>query len=357
MNSLKFEKFEMKYGYSLPEDFKNFMLKYGGDVQFGSCRFEYPENIIKNLLRIPGEMDFHLVPFGDIGNGDYYCFYRYGYEADDYYVGIWLYETRNFVILSSSFKSFMYKCLLDDYLSTVIPEDDVSDDAEGYLSNEESIERCKILADEFGFDLSKVEKIKNEYDYHKLMADYDNKSLQSLCFLGKSLLKRKDLRGLNYFDNAIEECSFYTAPFYLKGKSLSNIGNDGSRYYIRALKTSLVLTGYSYWEEDFLDIPEDVHREMALLVDRLMSNSDDYFERCIYNGEDPYDIEFRFELAQKYAALKNYKLSMMEYNNAIFCCKEKETEREILKCALHDAREGGLYYLTEILEHDIRGLR
>lgn len=232
MNKVRFEKFEMKYGSYLPEDFKKFMLKFGGDTQFGSCRFEYPENIINNLIRIPGKMDFHLIPFGDIGNGDYYCFYKYGSVADEYYIGIWLHETRNFVILTSNFRSFIYKCLLDDYLSTLIPNDSLSE-SENAISCEESLLRCRLLSEEYNFDLNKVKNMKNEYDYHKFMIEYDSKAIQSLCFVGKSLIKKKDPKGFNILENVINYCWFYTAPYYLIGKALYNLGKDCNAYFKR----------------------------------------------------------------------------------------------------------------------------
>nr|WP_279233012.1 SMI1/KNR4 family protein [Fonticella tunisiensis] len=346
----------MKYGYFFPVEFKNFMYKYGGDTQFGSCRFEYPENIISNLLRVPGYMDFHLIPFGDVGNGDYYCFYRYGSNINDYFVGIWLHETRNFVILASNFKSFMYKCLLDDYLSTVIPNEDISD-IEYAEASAESIERCRVLSEEFGFDFEKVKNMKSEFDYHRLMIEYDEKALQSLCFMGKELLKKKDIRGFDILDSAKDICYFYTAPYYLAGKTLLNIGRGGREYLKKALKTSLVCTGYSYWQEDYLEIPEGVHREVALLLDRYLENSDDYFERELYRGRDPYDYELRYEMAKYYMRKRNYDWAMIEYNNAIFCSEDKKISKAILKEALVDAKEAGMHYLINIIEHDIRILR
>jgi hypothetical protein len=356
MSRLRFEKFEMKYGYYLPDDFKEFIYKYGGDAQFGSCRFDFPDNIINNIIRLPWEMDFHLIPFGDVGNGDYYCFYRFGPEVKDIYVGIWLHETRNFVILASSFKSFLYKCLLDDFLSTVVPNDELSveDAATTYI---ESIERCRELSAEFQFDFDKVKNMKDEFDYHRLMVEYDEKAIQSLCFIGKTLLKRKDIRGFDFLQKAKSICTYYTAPYYLIGKSLFNIGRDSKGYFLKALKTSLVLTGYSYWEEDYLEIPEDLHREITLIVDKHLIEYDDFLYKSIYAGRDPYSVDLRLELAEKYIHDKNYSMAMMEYNNALFCCEDKAAAKDILKLALLKAKEGGLSYLTGIIEHDIKILR
>ena len=64
--------------------------------------------MISNIVRIYGKMDFHLFPFGFVGNGDYYCFYKYWENREDYFVGIWLHETNNFVVLCKTFKAFMY---------------------------------------------------------------------------------------------------------------------------------------------------------------------------------------------------------------------------------------------------------
>lgn len=356
MSKLRFEKFEMKYGCFLPSDFKQFMYKYGGDVQFGSCRFEYPENIINNLLRIPGEMDIHLIPFGDIGNGDFYCFYKYGSGANNYYVGIWLHETRNFVILASSFKSFMYKCMLDDYMSIILSqEEDLKDDSD--ILDTESIERCKEISIEYGFDFEKVKKMKNEFDYHRLMVEYDTRAVQSLCYLGKNLTMKNDVNGFSLLNSAKEAYPFYTAPYYITAKALMKLNQDSKFYLLKAMKTSMVMTGYSYWEEDFIEIPEDVHREIALFADQYLKNSDDYFNRSIYNGKDPYDYELRHEMAKRYAKEKNFSMAMIEYNNALFCCEDKLVSKDILKDALMDSIDGGLHYLSKIIEHDIKLIR
>ncbi|QCX34615.1 SMI1/KNR4 family protein [Caloramator sp. E03] len=356
MNKIRFEKFEMKYGNYLPDDFKKFILKFGGDAQFGSCRFEYPENIINNLIRIPGEMDFHLIPFGDIGNGDYYCFYKYGASANDYFIGIWLHETRNFVILASTFKSFIYKCLLDDYLSTLIPNDSLSE-SENAISCEESLTRCRILSEEYNFDFSKVKNMKNEFDYHKFMVEYDNRAIQSLCFVGKSLIKKRDSKGFNILEKVMEQCWFYTAPYYLIGKIHYNSGKDYNTYFKKALNTSLGITGYSYWEEDYLEIPMDVHREMALLIDDTLKKSDNFIEKKIYEGEDPYDYNLRLSCAREYIKINDYAKAMVEYNNALYCCEDKSAIKEILKEAYNAAKDGGFLYLIGIIESDIRKIR
>lgn len=356
MSTTRFEKFEMKYGCYLPADFKNFINTVGGDVQFGSCRFEYPVNIINNVLRIPGKMDFHLIPFGDVGNGDYYCFYKYGEKSDDYYVGIWLHETGNFVILSSSFKGFMYKCVLDDFLSTVIPNEDFSDE-ENILFSSESFERCEKICLEFGFNIEKIKSMKNELDYHKLMIEYDEKAIQSLCYVGYTMIKKLDMDGVNFLDAARKIYLPYTAPNYLLGKALGKMGKDGKDLFLKALRGSLILTGYSYWEEDFLEIPEDVHREMALLVDESLKNADDFFGKSIYNGADPYDYELRLKVARNYIQNKDYSMAMVEYNNAVFCADDKIIIKELLQEALKNAIKGGLYFLSGLIEHDIRKFR
>lgn len=356
MNKPRFEKFEMKYGYFLPDDFKKFMYKYGGDTQFGSCRFEYIDTVISNMLRRPGYMDFHLVPFGDVGNGDYYCFYRYGLERDEYYIGIWLNETRNFVVLTSSFKGFMYKCMLDDYLSTVIPNEELTDE-ESMLAYNESMDRCRMLADEFGFDFEKVKLLKDEFDYHRLMAEYDDKAIQSLCFIGKNLLKRNNADGLKFLEKAQQEFAEYTAPYYLSARAMLNLGEDGRTAFIKALNTSLFMTGYSYWEEDYLEIPEDVHREVMLYADEYLKYYPGYLEKRLSDGDDPYDYKFRLELADNFYEKKNYKKAVLEYSNALFCCEKKECMRVILEKALACAKAAGLYYIAGIIEYDMRTLR
>ncbi|WP_161633588.1 SMI1/KNR4 family protein [Fervidicella metallireducens] len=356
MKRPRFEKFEMKYGYYFPEDFKEFMYFYGGDTQFGSCRFEYPDNIINNLLRIPGKMDFHLIPFGDVGNGDYYCFYRYGIGKDEYFIGIWLHETYNFVILTSSFKGFLYKCMLDDYLATIVHGDELSEE-EIEICKTESMERCIELSKRYGFDFEKVKKMRSEFDYHKLMVEFDEMALQSLCFLGKNLIKKRDLNGLDILKYALNVYPFYTAPYYLLGISLLNQGKDFRKYFKEAVKTSVILTGYSYWEEDYLEIPEDVHREIALYVDNELKDAETVFEKKLYLGADPYDYSLRLELAREYILDKKYHHAMVEYNNAIFCTDSSQIKREILEEAYICAREYGLCFIKGIIEHDLKYIR
>lgn len=356
MSRLRFEKFEMKYGYFFPVEYKEFMNKYGGDTQFGSCRFDYSENIINNLIRIPYEMDFHLIPFGDIGNGDYYCFYRYGEGQEDYFIGVWLHDTRNFVILTSSFKGFLYKCLLDDYLSTVIINPEISE-YDRTIASKESLERCKNLVDEYGYDFKKVKEMKNEYDYHRLMIEYDNRAIQSLCFIGKQLARQGERDGFIFLEEARKIYPYYTASFYLTGRALMNMDKSPNDIFLRALKTSLVLTGYSYWEEDYLEIPEDLHRELVLYVDKYLGESNEYLHQKLYCGQDPYDYNLRFDMANIYKKEGKYHHAMVEYSNAIFCCEDKQLAREILKEALKTAKEGALNYLVGIIEHDIRLLK
>lgn len=356
MANVRFEKFEMKYGCFLPEDFKKFMNNYGGDALFGSCRFEYGENIVNNLLRIPGEMDFHLIPFGDVGNGDYYCFYKYGPECDEYYVGIWLHETQNFVILNSSFQGFLYKCALDDYFSTLLPNEDLNDNEDPTFLKE-CFDRCKALSEEYGFNFDKIRTLKDEFDYHKFMVDYDSNAIQSLCFLGIHYLKQKDKIGVDYLDQARNIYKPYVAPNYLLGKALYSMDKDGGGFFMEALRGSLVLTGYSYWEEDYLEIPEDVHREIALMVDERLGSVEEEFERKLYQGADPYDFELRLELARHYQRNHDSQMAVIEYNNALFCCENKFYKKDILNEALISARENGQMFLTGIIEQDIRKLR
>ena len=356
MNRLKIEKFEMKYGYYLPSEYKSFLYKYGGDSQFGSCRFEYADGIVSNILRQPGEMDFHLVPFGDIGNGDYYCFYRYGVGESDYYIGIWLNETKNFVVLASNFKSFMYKCMLDDYLST-LGVDENNNDTDIAAGISESLERCEVLSREYGFDLDMVRKMANDKDYHNLMIKYDPNAVQSLCYIGKKLLSHGDEKGNDYLKRVMKIFPQYTAAYYIYGRPKLGFLLKPGKELIQAIRSSLVTTGYSYWEEDYLEIPEDVHREVLLYVDSLLENEEGFLEKNLYSGRDPYDADFRLECARQWAKNGNISKAIGEYSNALFCCEDSGAYKEVLSCALKDVKDAGIYYLEEIIQHDVRLLR
>ncbi|MCX7694493.1 MAG: SMI1/KNR4 family protein [Caloramator sp.] len=350
----RLEKFEMKYGYFLPNEYKQFIYKFGGDVQFGSCRFEYPENIAANILRIPGKMDFRLLPFGDISNGDLYCFYKYGPEVNDYFIGLYLHETSNFVILSSNFESFLYRCMLDDYFASINGIDEYSFE-ENISASNECIERCNILSKEYGFDLNEVKQYKTELDYHRLMVNRDKRAVQSLCYLGKYYLENGDFKkGVGYINMVIKTCSNYFAPYYILGRHLIFSGKmDGYAYLKKSLKKSLCLTGYSYWQEDFIDIPEDAHREVALFIED-MYDYDDLLEGRLMRGIDPYDAKLRKILAEEYLNRGRYKNALEECANALYCSDNDKDE--ILNLALKVTKASGDTYLTKIIENDIKNL-
>lgn len=357
MNKFRFEKFEMKYGYFLPNDFKKFMLKFGGDCHFGSCSFEYIDNIANNLLRVYGQMDFHILPFGIIGNGDYYCFYRYGQNKEDYFVGIWLHETKNFIILCKSFKSFIYRCVLDDYFSTVVLNTELGFE-ESIRMSQESMERCDILCSEYGFDIEKVKSIKDQLDYHRLMIEFDDHALQSLCYLGKHYLDINEDLALEYLNRCKEICSYYTAPYYILNKYYTGKNKEVAiEEAIEGIKTSLILTGYSYWEEDYLEIPNDCHREMNLYLNKHRKVNLAHLESTILSKKDPYDVELRIEIAESLKYEGKYEDSLREYANALYCCDDDSICKNVLKEALQCSREGGLMYLNKIIEQDIKFIK
>lgn len=349
MNRFRFEKFEMKYGYFLPNEFKDFMKRFGGDTQFGSCNFEYTNNITNNLLRVHGKMDFHLLPFGIVGNGDYYCFYRYGEDIDDYFIGIWLHETNNFIILCKTFKSFIYRCALDDYFATTISNEKLEFE-ENVKFCEESLKRFYSICDIYGFDINKIKTIKTQIDYHKVMIEFDPYAVQSLCYLGKYYLDSNKNKAIKYLESVKKICDFYTAPYYILGKYYIEKGmREGKEEITNGIKTSLVLTGFSYWEEDFIDIPSDVHRNMIYYLKSINIS-----EKEIVLDKDPYSVIFRLKIAQKLRKQSRHKEALREYSNALFCCDDNTVCKDILREALHCSEEGGLLYLYKLIEKDIR---
>jgi hypothetical protein len=126
---------------------------------------------------------------------------------------------------------------------------------------------------------------------------------------------------------------------------------------LRAINTSLFMTGYSYWEEDYLEIPEDVHREIVLYADGYLKYYPGYLEKRLSDGEDPYDYKLRLELGDNYFDKRNYDRAMLEYSNALFCCEDRDAMKEIMNNALQCARSGGLHYISGIIEHDMRTIR
>ncbi|MEF9951309.1 MAG: SMI1/KNR4 family protein [Clostridium sp.] len=357
MSKLRFEKFEMKYGYFLPYDFKEFMNKVGSDNHFGSCSFECSENIVNNIIRVYGLMDIRLVPFGVVGNGDYYCFYRYGQGIDDYYIGIWLSESRNFIALCSNFKSFLYRCCLDDYFSTIVVNTEISIEDNAIL-NKESIERCEYLCSEYDFDLNKVKSVEDKFDYHNLMVEYDPLAIQSLCFLGRYYLDDDNEKGIDYLNIVKENFKTYAAPYYILGKYYFDKGISSSRVeFLEGISSSLVLTGYSYWEEDFVDIPLEVHRNMSYYIDGRKLTSDRFLESSIIRGKDPYSLILRLEFAEKCREKEMYSEAVDEYANAIYCTDDRVIIKDILREALACCDEGGIFYLRKLIMQDIKYLK
>jgi hypothetical protein len=141
------------------------------------------------------------------------------------------------------------------------------------------------------------------------------------------------------------------------GKIYISLGKDNREFYSDALRTSLVSTGYSYWQEDHLEIPEDIHREIALFMDSELEKYGGYLEKELFMGRDPYDCQLRYEIAKEHSLKRDYISALEEYNNALYCCDNKDTSREILKEAYRDAKNGGLNYLTNIIEHDLKIIR
>lgn len=352
MSRNKVEKFEMKYGYFLPEDFKDFIEKFGGNCTFGSCSFDYREDVTNNFIRSSGKMDFHLVPFGMVGNGDYYCFYRFSEKKEDYFIGIWLSETRNFVILCKTFKSFIYRCALDDFFATIISHDNLSF-KESVKISEESLKKCYEICGIYGFDIEKIKRIKSQLDYHKLMVEFDESAIQSLCYLGKYYLNINREKAFGYFKRVKSICPTYTAPYYILGKYYMGKGMRECREeFKKGLKSSLIFTGFSYWEEDFIDIPEDVHRSMLSWLNML--NKD---ENIIFIDKDPYNTILRLEIAQKFRKQSKYKEALTEYANAIYCCEDNTLCKDILREALVCSKESGELYLVKLIEYDIKLLK
>ncbi|MEF9934034.1 MAG: SMI1/KNR4 family protein [Clostridium sp.] len=357
MSKLKFEKFEMKYGYFLPSEFKEFMNKVGSDNFFGSCNFECSENIVNNIIREYGKMDFRLLPFGVVGNGDYYCFYRYGEGKDDYYIGIWLSESRNFIVLCSSFESFLYRCCLDDYFSTVIENNEVTLE-DNIILNKESIKRCEYLCDEYGFDIEKVKTIEDKVDYHRLMVDYDHYAIQSLCFLGNYYLDMEKEKGIDILNIVKDKFKSYAAPYYILGKYYFDKGLAIAREeFLKGIRSSLIFTGYSYWEEDYVGIPLEVHRNMSYYLDGRKITSENYLEKSIVKGKDPYSLILRLEVAEKYKENEEYEKALNEYANAIYCTDDILIIKDILKEALNCCDEGGIFYLRKLIMQDIKYLK
>ncbi|MEG0641067.1 MAG: hypothetical protein RR515_00585, partial [Clostridium sp.] len=112
-----------------------------------------------------------------------------------------------------------------------------------------------------------------------------------------------------------------------------------------------------YWEEDYIEIPRDVHRNMSYYLDETNISKNDFLEDALVKGRDPYSLILRLEIAERYKSKDKYKEALMEYSNALYCCDDNEICKDILKEALYCCREGGIIYLIKIIEQDIRLLR
>lgn len=356
----RFEKFERKYDFPLPDSYKLFITELGDGYIIGNCEFYSAADFIDNNLRLAGAMEPGLFPFGGLGNGDCFCFLKYGDNQDEYFIVLWLNETYNYVILNSTFDNFIYNCLLQEYKALIYPDEYM---AEGSKEEyEECIDRINSVASLFDFDLETIEKARDEQALNKLILERDPFAVQLLCMEGSRLLPIDSKKGQDYLTRAMCFSPDYTAHYFILGKYLLDKDmTEALDLLFKGAATPVAGSGYSYWDEDDAGIPENVLDEMY----KIISSSMDLLpEKCrnspymdfILKGE-PYDPSFRFVLAEKLLKNEDYHNCIKELNNVLLLTDDMKLKIKVLETLAPLYDKVGLTWAAVICRRDIKYIK
>lgn len=357
----RFEKFERKYNFQLPDSYKLFITELGDGYVLGNCEFYSAIDFIDNNLRLGGAMDARLFPFGGLGNGDCFCFLKYGDNPEEYYIVLWLNETYNYVILNSTFDNFIYNCMLQEYKALLYPEEYM---AEGTRDEyEECIERINSVASLFDFDLEAVEKAKDEQALNSLVLQRDPSAVQLLCIEGRRLLLSDNMEGRKYIERAICFSPEYTAHYYILGRYLFDKGmkEDALKLLFKAASAPLAASGYSYWDEDDAGIPENVMDEIFEVV----ASNEGFLSEEQRNSpymdfilkREPYNPDFRFVLAEKYLNEEEYGNCIRELNNVLVLTEDFKLKIRVLETLMPIYDKEGLVWASVVCRRDIKYIK
>lgn len=358
--NLKFEKFERKYNFNLPDSYRILVTDMGDEYTIGNCEFFPVDDFINNNLRLGGAMDVGLFPFGGLGNGDCFCFLKYGENLGEYYIVLWLSETYNYVILNSTFDNFLYNCVIQEYKTVLYPDEYMAEGTQDEY--EESINKINAICSLFDFDLERIEKARDEKSLDALLLLRDPFAVQLVCGAGGNLLSKGDERGIDYLNKAVLFCPNYAAPYYILGKYLLDKDKPNAlKLLFKGAMTPLAASGYSYWEEDNIGVPSNVMDEIFdILIHNEDSLPDEYRNSTYMNfikvGE-PYNDSFRFVLSEKYIKDEDYRSALRELNNVLLLTGDLKLKIKILEMLIPVYEKVGYVWASCVCRKDIRYIK
>lgn len=356
----RYEKFERKYNFPLPDSYKLFVTELGDGYLLGNCEFYSAADFIDNNLRLGGAMEVGVFPFGGLGNGDCFCFLKYGENQDEYYIILWLNETYNYVILNSTFDNFIYNCLLQEYKALLYPDEYMAEGSREEYN--ECIERINIVSSLFDFDLEVIEKAKDEDSLNSLILSRDPYAVQLLCMEGKKLLIQDIKEGEKYFTRAMYFAPDYTAHYYILGMYMLEINKaEALKLLFKGAMTPIAASGYSYWDEDDIGIPENV---MDDIFNILIANKDilpDEYKNSPYMNfiiqGKPYDESYRFVLGEKFLNDGDYNSCIKEFNNALILTEDPKLKIRILEMLIPLYEKVGLVWASGVCRKDMKYIK
>jgi hypothetical protein len=356
----RFEKFERKYNFQLPDSYRLLVTELGDGYTIGNCEFYPAADFINNNLRLGGAMEIGLFPFGGLGNGDCFCFLKYGENPGEYYIVLWLNETYNFVILNSTFDNFIYSCLIQEYKALLYPDEYM---AEGTKEEyEECIDKINTVSSLFDFDLETIEQARDEDSLNALILNRDPFAVQLLCIEGRRLLSSDNASAYKYLERAMYFSPQYAAPYYILAKYLYE--KDKGRaleFFFKGAEAPVAASGYSYWDEDNAGIPGNVLDEIfGIIISNIQLLPEDIrnsaYMDFIRRGK-PYDADFRFVLAEKYINDCDYERGIRELNNVLILTDDLKLKVKILEMLIPVYEKAGLVWASSICRRDIKYIK